>query len=79
MQQVSNAINILELEAVILTGDIIYKPELLLNLIRKNVENTAITRYLRKLPIMCSSITCDVEVKAAAAVIIEKFFKWSQT
>lgn len=71
---ITNTMNILELEAVILTGDVIYKPDLLLNFIRKNVENTAITRHLRKLPIMCSSITCDVEVKAAAAVIIEKFF-----
>ncbi|HHV96280.1 MAG TPA: ROK family transcriptional regulator [Clostridiaceae bacterium] len=74
---ITNVTNMLELEAVILTGDIIYKPELLLNLIRQNVENTVINRYFRKLPIMCSSITCDVEVKAAAAVIIEKFFEWS--
>ncbi|HOJ11094.1 MAG TPA: ROK family transcriptional regulator [Clostridiales bacterium] len=72
---ITNTINVLELEAVILTGDIIYKPELLLNLINKNIENTAITRHLRKLPVMISSIACNIEVKAAVSVIIEKIFK----
>lgn len=72
---ITNVMNILELEAVILAGDIIYKPELLFEPLHKNIENTAITRHLRKLPVMCSSITCSVEVKAAVAVIIEEFFR----
>ncbi len=69
-----NAMNILELEAVILTGTIQYRPELLLELIRKNVENTAITRHIHKLQIMDSSILKDSEIISAAAVVFEKYF-----
>lgn len=70
-----NAMNILELEAVILTGYILYRPEMLLDLIRKNVENTAITRHIRKLHIMNSSIDKDSEVVSSASIIFEKYFR----
>lgn len=66
--------NILELEAVILTGDIQYKPEMILNLIRKNVENTAINRHIHKLHIMNSSIAKDSEVISSASIIFDKYF-----
>jgi predicted NBD/HSP70 family sugar kinase len=69
-----NAMNILELEAVILTGDIQYKPELLLDLIRNKVESIAINRHIRKLPIMISSIVKDSEVISAASIVLEKYF-----
>jgi len=57
-----------------LTGDINYKPKLLLEAIRKNVESTLINRKLRKLYIMNSSITENIEVKAAASVMLNRFF-----
>ncbi len=69
-----NTINTLELEAVILTGDINYKPKLLLEAIEKNAESTLITRNLRKLHIMNSSITENIEVKAAASIVLDRFF-----
>lgn len=70
-----NAMNILELEAVILTGDIKYRPEMILDLIRKNVGSSAITRYIHRLHIMNSSIVEDSEVISAASVIFEKYFR----
>jgi len=70
-----NAMNILELEAVILAGDIKYKPDMILNLIRMKVESSTITRDIHRLHIMNSTITEDSEVKSAAAIVFEKFFK----
>ncbi|HEY5584564.1 MAG TPA: ROK family protein, partial [Ruminiclostridium sp.] len=70
-----NAMNILELEAVILAGDIKYKPDMILNLIRMKVESSAITRDIHRLHIMNSTITENSEVKSAAAIVFEKFFK----
>jgi predicted NBD/HSP70 family sugar kinase len=70
-----NAMNILELEAVILTGDIQYRPEMFLDLIRKNAENAVITRHIHKLHIMNSSIAKDSGVISSAAIIFEKYFR----
>lgn len=69
-----NVMNVMELKAVILTGDINYKPEMLVEAVRKNVENTSITRNLRKLYILNSSIGDSIEVKAAASVVLDRFF-----
>lgn len=69
-----NILNVLELEAIILTGDINYKPQKLLELVRKNVETTAMLRGHRKVPILSSSITNNIEIMSATSVIIEKFF-----
>lgn len=70
-----NAMNVLELEAVILTGDINYKPEMLIDRIRQNVNSLAITRDIHKLQVLNSSIVENSEVISAAAIIIEKFFR----
>jgi N-acetylglucosamine repressor len=70
-----NAMNILELEAVILTGDVNYKPEMLIDRIRKNVSRLAITRHIHELQVLNSSVEENSEVISAAAIIIEKFFK----
>ena len=71
-----NVMNTMELEAVILTGDINYKPKLLLEAIRKNLESALITRKLRDLYIMNSSITENIEVKAAASIMLDRFFNF---
>lgn len=70
-----NAMNILELEAVILTGDIQYKPETLLDSIREKVENSLLTRHLRELDIMVSSITRDSDIISSASILFEKYFR----
>jgi Transcriptional regulator/sugar kinase len=70
-----NAMNILELEAVILTGDINYKPQMLIGQMRKYIENTAITRNIHNYQIVSSSISENVEIISASSIIIEKYFK----
>ena len=70
-----NILNILDLEAVILTGDINYKPEMLISGIRDNIEKAVITRHIRKCQIINSTIVKNSEVISAAAIVIEKYFK----
>lgn len=70
-----NILNILDLEAVILTGDINYKPEMLMNSIRDHVGKAVITRNIRNCRILNSKIVKDFEVVAAAAIVIENYFR----
>lgn len=69
-----NMINVLELDAVILTGDIHYKPQMLLVEIRKNVYGSMITRNMRQLPIMESLLGDGRDVVSAASILTEKYF-----
>ncbi|NSW90753.1 MAG: ROK family transcriptional regulator [Firmicutes bacterium] len=71
-----NIINILELEAVVLTGYINYKPNMLMDLIREYVGKTAITRNIRSTKIYSSSLDENSDIIAAAAVVIDKFFSY---
>lgn len=69
-----NAINILELESVVLTGYIKYKPELILEKIRENVNKHAITRNVLNVKIHMSDIVHDSELIAASTVVFDNFF-----
>lgn len=71
---VVNAMNILELEAVVLTGIINYKPGMLLDRIREIVGSTVITRDIHKIQICNSDLTDNAEIISAAAIAIEKYF-----
>jgi predicted NBD/HSP70 family sugar kinase len=70
-----NVMNILELEAVVLTGTIRYKPDIIMESIQKNVWKSMITRKLHKLIITNSSIVKNPGVVSAASIIFERFFK----
>ena len=74
-QGIVNTMNILELEAVIVAGNITYRPELLLSGIRERVEEASITRSNRKPQILASSLGADGDIVSAAAVVIERFFR----
>jgi predicted NBD/HSP70 family sugar kinase len=69
-----NALNILELEAVVLTGYINYKPNMLIKLINEYVGKTAITRNIRSTEIFSSSLNKNSDIIAAASIVIDKFF-----
>ena len=69
-----NAMNILELEAVILSGDVSYKPELLLDRIREHVDRTAMTRTIHRLRVEASSIRESSGLISAASIVIQRFF-----
>ena len=70
-----NVMNLLELEAIILTGDISYKSKLLIDKISEDVNNFAITRNIHKFQVLNSPIKEESKVVSAAAIILEKFFR----
>jgi predicted NBD/HSP70 family sugar kinase len=69
-----NVLNVLELEAVILTGYIKYKPEILLASIRNTVNATSITRGICDKKIYMSSLPDDIDIVSAASLIINEFY-----
>lgn len=66
--------NILELNAVILSGYINYKPQMLLNYIRDIVNSSIMARNIHRLTILQSSIADAAEVVSSAAIVIDRFF-----
>ncbi len=70
-----NAMNILELEAVILAGDINYRGDLIVDKIRNYVSRTVMTRNINKIKIINSSIVENSEIIAAASVVNQRFFQ----
>jgi predicted NBD/HSP70 family sugar kinase len=69
-----NIINLLENEAVFLTGFINYKPNLLLNRLNSIIRGTMMTRDIHKVLVSESSIISDSDVISAAAIEFDKFF-----
>ena len=66
-----SAVNIMGIEAVILSGYITYKPELLLKALSDKVNSHAINRDLYKTNILVSEIDNDSAIIAAASIIFE--------
>lgn len=70
-----NALNILELEAVVLTGDVLYRGELIRAAIERYINQSAINRRLHRISVHLSSLREHHELIAAAGITIEKFFQ----
>lgn len=69
-----NVKNLLDIEAIVLTGCINYKPELLLDGIIKRVSEMSLLNKLGNTPITMSSFSDDTGVISAAMIAIEKYF-----
>jgi predicted NBD/HSP70 family sugar kinase len=72
---VVNVINVLELDAVVLTGDVLYRGETLRAEIERILNETAINRWLRHVPVLLSTLGKRPELMAAAGIPAEKFFQ----
>jgi predicted NBD/HSP70 family sugar kinase len=72
-----NVVNVLELDAVVLTGDVLYRGEMLRAEIEGIVNETAINRWLRHVPVLLSPLGERPELMAAAGIAAEKFFQGS--
>ena len=70
-----NVLNVLEPDAVVLTGDILYKGEQLRAGIESFVAENAINRRLRRVPVHLSPLGERPELMAAAEIVTEKFFQ----
>lgn len=73
-QAIVNVLNLLELEAVVLSGDVVYKPELLLTALRKRVDSRAMFRAMRQVTLQVSQLPPEPEILCAASAMIEKYF-----
>jgi predicted NBD/HSP70 family sugar kinase len=73
-----NAVNLLEPEAVILAGHINYKPGMLLDIIREEINSMRITRGIRNIEVTASAITSDTRTIASAAVMTDRYFTFQQ-
>lgn len=67
--------NLLEPEAFILAGDIDYRNNLLLSLVREQVDTTRMMRGKHNIDIVGANITQDADLLAAATIIVEKFYQ----
>lgn len=70
-----NAINTLQVEAVILTGDIKYKPQMILESINERVNRSIITRNMHPVKIYSSEITNDSDIIAPSTIVIDNFYR----
>jgi predicted NBD/HSP70 family sugar kinase len=70
-----NVLNIFELEAVILTGDILYRGEMLRASVEREINQTAINRRLHHIPVHLSTLGEHSALRAAAGIATEKFFQ----
>lgn len=70
-----NLCNIFEPQAVVLSGDITYRPNLLLALISENVNRRHILRNAYNAQILVSDRQDHVNVRAGAAIVIEGFYQ----
>lgn len=70
-----NVINVLELDAVVLTGDVSYRGEMLRADIERILSETAINRWLRHVPVLLSPLGERPELMAAAGIPAERFFQ----
>ena len=68
------SVNILGIEAVILSGEVTYRSELLLKAISKRVNSLSINRDLYKTNILISDIKSHSEIVSAASIVFEKLF-----
>jgi predicted NBD/HSP70 family sugar kinase len=70
-----NVVNMLELDAVVLTGDILYRGETIRSEIERIVNRTAINRRRRQVPVFLSPLGERPELRAAAGIPTERFFQ----
>lgn len=68
-----NAVNILDIKDVILTGDVCYRSELLLNKIRQNTNMRIMKKHFKEIYIHISEVTEDIGILSAASIIIDDY------
>ena len=70
---ITSLCNLLEPQAVVLAGDVIYRPNLLVALIRENVNTRRILRSNHDVVILAAGEVEHTNLKAAASIVLEAF------
>lgn len=71
---VINAVNILDIDAVIIFGELNYRSELLFTEIQKNIDKRSIITKAHKVKVLPSIITSKEDISYTTATVIEKYF-----
>jgi|LSQX01.1.fsa_nt_gb predicted NBD/HSP70 family sugar kinase len=72
-QAITNVTNLLDLEAVIITGDPVSRPQLLLQLVKEQVDARRITRQIHALAVVAADFRPDAALAAAAMIAVDSF------
>jgi predicted NBD/HSP70 family sugar kinase len=72
-----NAMNILELQAVVLSGWINDRPEPLVERISARLQSRSITRGIHRIQVLGSGLVRDPEIVSSSAIVIDRFFRGS--
>lgn len=75
---ISNIINIFIPEAVILSGRIQYKPDLLLSMIKNEIYSREFTKNICTPEIIMSKLNDNTEIIAAASIVLNNIFSTSE-
>lgn len=70
---ITNIMNILDVECIILSGTIAYRSELLIGMLKKKLKTRYLSRDCKSLEILPSAIKKEAPVIAASYLVIEKF------
>ncbi len=76
---ITNVINIFIPEAVILSGRVQYKPDLLLSMIKNEIYSREFTKNISMPEIIMSKLNDNTEIMAAASVVLNNIFSASET
>lgn len=69
-----SAVNLLEPEVVVLAGDVIYKPEMLLSHINEFTRTALLMRNQQTISTICTNIEENQNILSACTIAIENFF-----
>ncbi len=69
-----NFINLMETEAVVLSGDISYRPRQITDMIKEDIAAFSITRRLHSVSVIGANVIKDLNIVAAASIIFDRYF-----
>ncbi|HAK44332.1 MAG TPA: hypothetical protein DCO79_00185 [Spirochaeta sp.] len=69
-----NVMNLFELEAVILSGEVVFEPYLLITELRQFINQRSITRTIKTIDVLVSEKDYNQHSVSSATTVLEKFF-----
>ena len=69
-----NAVNILDIDAVIVFGELNYRPEFLFSIIQQNIDKSSIITRAHSVKLLPSIIASKEDAAFSVATVIEKYF-----
>jgi N-acetylglucosamine repressor len=74
-----SVMNLLELEAVILSGEVVFEPYMLIDELRQYINSRSITRSIKSIDVLISNTDYTLSFTSSATIVSEKFFSGELT